>query len=123
MINECNFEDKFNVNVKRNVDTGEVEKITKVSKDDVAFLRDLKPHGKQREKSRSAGKRDKRKEKKADKLKAKLERNVDEFARFKDEVKFGETVHEPPQLTVLPRKSSRIDEGRVSVMSTTKRLL
>lgn len=37
------------------------------------------------------------------------------FERFRDEVKFGETVHEPPKLTALPKKAvSKEADVRVS---------
>lgn len=114
VINECNFEQKFKVNVQRNRESGEVEAINKLGKDDVEFIKFLTPHGKVREKTRATSNREKRKQKALDKAEAKKERRVDEFAKYRDDVKFGEVVHGPPQLTVLPRKSSRMDTCNVS---------
>jgi hypothetical protein len=114
VINECNFEQKFKVNVLRNRESGEVEAINKLSKADVEFHKFLTPHGKVREKTRSTANREKRKQKALEKAETKKEKRVDEFAKYRDDVKFGEVVHGPPQLTVLPRKSSRVDVCNVS---------
>jgi predicted nucleic acid-binding Zn ribbon protein len=67
-----------------------------------------------REKTRSTANREKRKQKALEKAETKKEKRVDEFAKYRDDVKFGEVVHGPPQLTVLPRKSSRVDVCNVS---------
>ncbi|KAF4521852.1 hypothetical protein B566_EDAN003726 [Ephemera danica] len=111
VIHECTFEDKFNVNVQRNEETGDIEGVSKVPKEETAFLRDLQPTAKnQGKKSRLARNREKRKEKMQKKKQDKVERKTDDFSLYKDEFMFGETVHAPPQLNILPRKSKKEDD-------------
>lgn len=48
----------------------------------------------------------KRKAKLQEKKQHKLESNIDEFEKYKDNVKFGEVTHAPPTL-VLPKKVNK----------------
>jgi len=73
-------------------------------------MRDLTPHNKsKKEKPKSAEKKKQRLAKLKEKKLAKKKGKVDEFAHYRDVVKFGEVAHEPPKLTTLPRKSASSD--------------
>lgn len=99
VVNESKFEKKFGVEVCRNSETGAIE---------VKKCSDLE-RGKKKKKSSSSNEKNninRAKYKKAVKQLSKLERRESDFGHLNDEVKFGEVVHQPPSLKVLPRKAS-----------------
>ncbi|KAG5891730.1 hypothetical protein JTB14_000333 [Gonioctena quinquepunctata] len=112
---EAEFEEKYGVEIQRNED-GEVEEVTKRPKDELELY--LKKARKEKEEKGKKGKKKKKTnesnslrlskwQKRQRKLKEKTDRkklqDVDEFKKYKDDVKFGEIVHAPPSLTT-PRK-------------------
>ncbi|KAK2576335.1 hypothetical protein KPH14_005696 [Odynerus spinipes] len=114
-INETAFEKKYNVVVDRNPETGEVEGLSKHPKDELDELERLrakhknikkKKKSKEKEGEVNLTKSQKRKQKMQMKKKKKEEESVDYFETLQDEVKFGETVHAPPQLIVRPKKAN-----------------
>lgn len=96
LIEEVKFEKKFGVEIKKDEETGKVLEVKKV-----------------KSKKRSKKKKlvDKRKEK-ALKKKEFLS-NVKDFSQLKDNVKFGEVVERPPNLTV-PKKSMKTTNQTVA---------
>jgi hypothetical protein len=63
-----------------------------------------------------SNKKERKKQKLKEMKKEKLEKNQDDFARFQDNVKFGEIVHAPPAFKTLPRKADTKDaKDRVCV--------
>jgi hypothetical protein len=108
------------VDVRRNAETGDIEGVDKLSKADSKFLKDLTPHQKtkdKKQKSKAVEKRKMRFDKLKEKKQAKKEKHiVDEFAFYRDEVKFGEVVHEPPKLTTLPRKAEAGDRVMLHIL-------
>ncbi|XP_059472092.1 coiled-coil domain-containing protein 137 [Neocloeon triangulifer] len=107
VIHESKFEDKFDVEVQRNADTGRIESVDKLSIADAKFLKDLTPHNKTRKASAQSMEKKKARLQKL-KEKKQLKKTVkvdDEFAKYKDKVEFGEVAHEPPKLTTLPRRA------------------
>ena len=42
-----------------------------------------------------------------------MEEKLDEFDNFKDQVEFGEVVHEPPQLKIKPKNANAINTSKV----------
>lgn len=114
-INETTFEKKYGVIVDRNPETGEVEGLSKCPKDELDELERLKGKHKNIKKKKkikdsegdmNLSKSQKRKQKLQMKKKKKEEDSVDHFKTFQDQVKFGETVHAPPQLNVRPKKAN-----------------
>lgn len=100
--------------MKRNDQTGQIEGVEKRGKDEAQLQSEPAPNKKARKLKRKAvEKKKQRLEKFKEKKQAKKEGKVDEFAHFKDEVKFGEIVHEPPKLLTLPRRAQAVD--RVSI--------
>lgn len=115
-LNETKFEDKFGVLIKRNDETGEIEGVEKPPKDEIDELLKLqKKHansGKKKKKKNilepKLTKSQKRKAKLNSKKEKKLQDNIDEFKNYKDDIKFGEIVHAPPDLKVRPKKSENM---------------
>lgn len=112
-INETAFEKKYGVQVNRNPETGRVEGISKAQKDELDEIEKLRAKHrnikKKKKKTQSElpvmTKAQKRKEKLKLKKQKKQTEERDEFEDFKDEVKFGEIVHAPPQLKTKPNKA------------------
>ncbi|PNF43812.1 hypothetical protein B7P43_G07764 [Cryptotermes secundus] len=109
VIQEAKFEAKYGVNVRVDPDTGEVS-VTKQPKDEIDGMENS---SRKKLKKRDAETKSSKKERKKQKLKemkeVKIEKNQDDFARFQDKVKFGETVHAPPAIKTLPRKADTKD--------------
>ncbi|KAF7395916.1 hypothetical protein HZH68_009966 [Vespula germanica] len=117
-LNETAFERKYNVIVNRNSDTGEVEGLSKRPKNELDELERLrakhknirkKKKNKEGEGDMSLTKSQKRRQKLLIKKKKKEEDLIDNFKTFQDEVKFGETVHAPPELVTRPKKANLTD--------------
>ena len=112
-LKETQFEKKYGVLVNRNPKTGNIEGVTKCSKDELDNIKKLKVKDKDTKKKKKKKAVEKPKMTKAQKRKEKLklkkeklkENEVDEFESLKDEVEFGEIVHEPPQIKVRPKKA------------------
>ncbi|KAL2715523.1 coiled-coil domain-containing protein 137 [Vespula squamosa] len=115
-LNETAFEKKYNVIVNRNSDTGEVEGLSKRPKDELDELerlkakhKNIKKKKKNKEGDMNLTKSQKRRQKLLIKKKKKEEDLIDNFNAFQDEVKFGETVHAPPELVTRPKKANLKD--------------
>nr|XP_050856859.1 coiled-coil domain-containing protein 137 [Vespula vulgaris]XP_050856860.1 coiled-coil domain-containing protein 137 [Vespula vulgaris] len=117
-LNETAFERKYNVIVNRNSDTGEVEGLSKRPKNELDELERLrakhknirkKKKNKEGEGDMNLTKSQKRRQKLLIKKKKKEEDLIDNFKTFQDEVKFGETVHAPPELVTRPKKANLTD--------------
>lgn len=132
LINEIQFEDKHQIAVKRDKTTGEILSVEKQEQDpvDAMFEKKLKQlktvkKGKNKIKkgdddnavlSKTARRKLRKEQRKAERLnnaeeesfvnfkKPKKDRE-EGFERFRDEIKFGETVHGPPKLTAVPKKA------------------
>jgi len=104
-IKESQFEAKFNVDVKRDPKTGQIEGLTKRVKDEIEKIEELK------KKHKNVGKKKKVKDAdaapkltKSQKKKQKLldkkekEEEILDFDQFEDKVEFGDIVHAPPDL-------------------------
>ncbi|XP_065341110.1 coiled-coil domain-containing protein 137 [Cloeon dipterum] len=110
VIHETKFEEKFDVEVQRNKETGNIEAVKALSHDETNYLKNITPSKKTKKvDAKIAEKKKKRLQKFKEKKQAKKHREVDEFTRYKDEVQFGEIVHEPPKLSVLPRRAEMVD--------------
>ncbi|XP_076230166.1 uncharacterized protein LOC116427096 [Nomia melanderi] len=110
-IQETAFETKYGVQVNRNPETGNIEGLTKCSMNEIDKIEML------RAKHKNIKKKKKKKgtvevkmtksQKKREKLKLKKEKrkleDVNDFENIKDEVEFGEVVHEPPQIKIRPK--------------------
>jgi hypothetical protein len=109
IIQQAKFEAKYGVNVKVDPDTGEVS-VTKEPKDKT---NDIDNSSRKKKMKKSAeiksNKNERRKRKLEEMKKMRLEKTHDDFERFQDHVKFGETVHAPPAFTSLPRKANSMD--------------
>jgi hypothetical protein len=122
VIQEAKFEAKYGVNVSVDPNTGEMS-VTKQPKDEIDEIEHLS-RKKQRKNSvqRKTSKNEWRKQKLQEIKKVKLQKNRDDFERFQDNVKFGETVHAPPSIKTLPRKADSKDaKDRVCVKYTTNK--
>lgn len=136
-MQEAEFEKRFGVEIKKNPKTGRVEEIVKKKKDEIDILmrKARKETGKKvkkkSKKSVSAEPRLTKSEKRKVKLKVKKEQKllgkVDDFDKFKDVVKFGEIVHQPPSLTLPKKRVTKLaakvrknDGGRVVIFFITK---
>lgn len=121
-IQEAAFEKKYNVEIKKNPETGQVEKVIKKKRDEIDELmqkaRKAKDKKVKKPKKKIAieprlTKTEKRKLKLKEKKEKKLKGKANDFDSYKDSVKFGEIVHEPPNL-VLPKKADTKLVPRVS---------
>ncbi|KAI4456688.1 hypothetical protein MML48_8g00000849 [Holotrichia oblita] len=120
VIDEAAFANKYGVDITRNPETGQIEKVTKRKKDELElYIKQIKKEkkfkGKKKiqhdsEKSKLT-KSQKRQVKLKEKKETKLISNIDEFKTFKDDIKFGEVAHEPPVLPA-PRKVTIEDTAR-----------
>lgn len=122
MIQEAKFEEKYGVNVSVDPDTGEVS-VTKRPRDEINEI-EYSSRKKQKKNcaERKSSKKVWRKQKLEEIKKMKLQKNQDDFERFQDNVKFGETVHAPPTIRTFPRNSDSTDaKGKVYVTFTTNK--
>ncbi|XP_011165269.1 coiled-coil domain-containing protein 137 [Solenopsis invicta] len=110
-LNEVAFENKYGVQIERDLNTGKIQGLTKCKpkKDDVQVLgaKHKNINKKRKTIKSSVTKNDKRKLK-LQKKEKKLE-NYDEFERLQDKVVFGEVAHEPPRLKI---KLKEMNENR-----------
>ncbi|CAD1469749.1 unnamed protein product, partial [Heterotrigona itama] len=119
-INETSFERKYDVQVNRNPETGKIEGLSKCEKtelDKIEMLRMKHRNVRKKKKKKDTDepkmtKSEKRKEKLKLKKQKQIEKRVDEFNNFKDQVKFGEVVHEPPQLKIRPKYANAISTSK-----------
>jgi len=116
VIQQAKFEEKYGVNVKVDHDTGEVS-VTKESKDKTDETEKSSHKKKTKKSAEIKSNKNERRKKKLEEMKMmKIEKTRDDFERFQDHVKFGETVHAPPAFTSLPRKAESVDsKDRVSI--------
>ncbi|XP_076292966.1 coiled-coil domain-containing protein 137 [Lasioglossum baleicum] len=108
-INETAFEKKYGVQVNRNPETGNIEGLSKCEMtelDKIEMLRAKHKNIKKKKKGAAEIKMTKS-QKKREKLKLKKEKKEEEKAKdfedIKDQVKFGEVAHEPPQIKTRPK--------------------
>lgn len=116
-IKETTFENKFNVDVKRNPKTGQIEGLSKRPKDELSELEKLRNKHKNIKKkkkkvtSENGGVKLSKSQKRAKKLLLKKQKkntdDVDEFKVFKDNVEFGDIVHAPPELKILSKSADQ----------------
>lgn len=118
-INETTFEKKYGVQVNRNPETGHIEGLSKCEQtelDKIEMLRAKHKNIKKKKRKNINEPKMTKSEKRREKLKLKkqkqMEEKVDDFDSFKDQVKFGEVAHEPPQLKVRPRKADTISASK-----------
>ena len=124
-INETSFERKYDVQVNRNLETGKIEGLSKCEKtelDKIEMLRMKHRNIKKKKKKKDTvepkmTKSEKKKEKLKLKKQKQMEEKVDEFNSFKDQIKFGEVAHEPPQLKVRPKYANAINISKVYFVS------
>ena len=109
VMQEAKFEEKYGVNVKVDPETGEVS-VTKEPKDKTDEIENSSRKKKTKKSAEIKSNKNERRKKKLEETKVmKLEKTRDDFERFQDRVKFGETVHAPPAFTSLPRKADSMD--------------
>ena len=109
LIQQAKFEEKYGVNVKVDPDTGEVS-VTKEPKDKTDGIDNSSCKKKTKKGAEIKSNKNEWRKKKLEEMKMmKLEETGDDFERFQDHVKFGETVHAPPAFTSLPRKADSMD--------------
>lgn len=127
-MQEASFEKKYGVEIKKDPNTGKVEKIVKREKNEIDLLmqkmrKDSKKKVIKKPKNGVIELRLTKAEKRKNKLKEKKERKslekIDDFDSYKDSVEFGEIVHAPPSL-LLPKKGSKKVAARV--IESLKRL-
>ena len=125
-LNETKFERQYNVEVKRNPETGDVIGIQKAPNDEIDELMRLKMKHKNigKKKKKKTGdaepkltKTQKRKRKLEAKKEKKMQDNIDDFKGYRETVEFGEVVHAPPNLKLKPLIS------RNDVVPSKKQLL
>lgn len=109
-LKETAFEKKYGVQVDRNPETGEIEGLSKRERTELDVIENLKSthkNIKRRNKSETdtMTKGERRKEKLRVKKESKKMETLDEFEDLRDQVRFGEVVHEPPQLKTRPKKA------------------
>lgn len=123
-LHETKFEHKFNVQVKRNEETGEYEGLEKRPKDELEEILKLKSKHKNIKKKKKKkkpeaevklSKEQKRKRKIEMKKDKKFQDQIDEFQTFKDHVEFGEVAHAPPELKIRPKKADKESSVRVRI--------
>jgi hypothetical protein len=122
VIQQAKFEEKYGVDVKVDPDTGEVS-VTKERKDKTDKIENSSHKKKTKKSSEIKSNKNERRKKKLEETKMmKLEKTWDDFERFQDHVKFGETVHAPPAFTSLPRKGDSTDtKDRVCITYTVNK--
>ncbi|KDR24303.1 uncharacterized protein LOC110827341 [Zootermopsis nevadensis] len=109
VIQEAKFEAKYGVDINVDPVTGEVS-VTKQPRDEVDEI-EHSMHKKQNKNNpgRKSSKNLRKKQKLEEVKTVKLDKNQDDFERFQDNVKFGETVHAPPTIKAVPRKAGSKD--------------
>lgn len=115
-LSETQFEKKYDVQIKRNAETGEVEGIEKRPKDELDDLVKMKMKHKNTKKKKKKtsqvepklSKVEKKKHKLDVKKAIKLQEKADIFEPTRDTVAFGEIVHGPPEFTAKPSKAHKI---------------
>lgn len=125
-INETAFEKKYNVQVKRNSETGTIEGLEKKPKDEIDELMKLqKKHkniGKKKKKKTTTEPKLSKGQKRVRKLEmkkaAKLQDSIDEFKEFREDIKFGDIVHGPPDLKIKPARIEKL-KTKVTVLFFT----
>ncbi|XP_071444374.1 coiled-coil domain-containing protein 137 [Hetaerina americana] len=108
MIKEAKFENKFGVEVRRNPTSGAIEEVKKCNDDELDRGKIIP----KKLASKVFVNAKRAKAKKAVKKLAKLEKHQSDFRHLSDEIKFGEVVHQPPTLKVLPKNASNKTDGR-----------
>nr|CAD7196368.1 unnamed protein product [Timema douglasi] len=108
VIAEAKFEKKFGVDVKRDIYTGDVIGVTKKPKDELSKMMMEGNIGKKKRELKPKNILSQVNKHERSKLKQSKKNNVEEdrFSSYQDEVKFGEVVHGPPDLTA-PRKANK----------------
>jgi hypothetical protein len=120
VIQQAKFEAKYGVNVKVDPDTGEVS-VTKQLKDETDETENSSHKKKRKKSAEIKSSKNERRKKKLEEIKMmKLEKRRDDFERFQDHVKFGETVHAPPAFRSLPRKADVDTKDRVCITYALK---
>lgn len=120
VLKEAHFSDKYNVDIIRNKESGEVERVQKRPKDDLAeYLKRVKNEKGKKKKTKKQLQREAepkltKSQKKRQKLLAKKEKRLQNHPpqtneTQKIEVAFGEVCHAPPTLT-LPRLHNKVQE-------------
>lgn len=115
VIKESQFEDKFGVNVIRDTQTGQVVDVVKKPKDPVLEFDAAKKKKKNLDSTNTTESLSKTAKRRLKKLERKRMNNSDmerDFDMFKDDVKFGEVVSEPPQLKPPKRVKSNSVEPK-----------
>ncbi|KAK0168044.1 hypothetical protein PV327_001884 [Microctonus hyperodae] len=114
-INETTFEKKYDVQIKRDPESGEVVGVEKRAKDEIDELMKLKMKHKNVDKKKKKktlepklSKAQKKKQKLDMKKLKKSQNDIDEFKPIREQVEFGDIVHAPPELNVKPSKADKI---------------
>lgn len=123
-IQETAFETKYGVQVNRNPETGNIEGLTKCSMNEIDKIEMLRAKHKNIKKKKKKKGTDEVKmtksQKKREKLKLKKEKreleNVNDFENIKDQVEFGEVVHEPPQIKIRPKAADSATTAKVHIL-------
>nr|CAD7456515.1 unnamed protein product [Timema tahoe] len=112
VIAEAKFEKKFGVDVKRDIYTGAVIGVTKKPKDELSKIMMEGNTGKKKRELKPKNILSQVNKHKRSKLKLSKKNDLkeDRFSSYQDEVKFGEVVHGPPDLTA-PRKANKETNG------------
>ncbi|XP_075231000.1 coiled-coil domain-containing protein 137-like [Lycorma delicatula] len=134
LINEVEFEEQFGVRVRHNSETGDVEEIEMAERDEIDLLmrnynKEKKDNYKNKKKEKMLKKFQKntkdvnsigdasdnialnsKQRRKMKALQKKQESVLEngEKIQFHDVIKFGEVVHQPPQITVRPKNANKI---------------
>ncbi|KAF3428332.1 hypothetical protein E2986_03062 [Frieseomelitta varia] len=120
-INETSFERKYDVQVNRNPETGKIDGLLKCEETDLDKIEMLRmKHRNIRKKKKKKKETDEPKMTKSEKRKGKLilkkqkqmQERVDEFNNFKDQVRFGEVAHEPPQLKARSKYANAVSSNK-----------
>ncbi|XP_020300378.1 coiled-coil domain-containing protein 137 [Pseudomyrmex gracilis] len=112
-LKETQFERKYNVQIERDPESGEIQGLKKCKREDIdiEMLQAKHKNIKKKKKTIEGPKPLTKKEKQRLKLNMKKQKQLedDEFKMIEDKVAFGEVAHEPPKLKI---KSKDINEGR-----------
>lgn len=111
-LKETAFEKKYNIQVKRDPETGAIAGLTKCKpdKDDVEMVTHKNINRRKKMLQQNATKLT-RKEKQKQKLSLKKEKQLqdcdNDFGMFQDTVAFGEVAHEPPRLKIKSKEDDK----------------
>ncbi|XP_043280540.1 coiled-coil domain-containing protein 137 [Venturia canescens] len=115
-LNETTFEKKYNVEIKRNPETGDIEGVQKAPKDEIDELMKLQM------KYKNIGKKKKKKNLKSSEIEPKLTKvqkrklklkmrkekkdqdKIDNSYSIREKIEFGDIAHAPPDLKLKPLK-------------------